>query len=730
MINAGAKLLAGYGRAFFNASTLEWDLVQIKIHYPFGQTIDNNPVQPGDILVENIGHIWTITQASVFNKAQEIFEVSLKLTNKEPHFSITPEFLLTTMGSISTPIKGLVNPFWNANVVDSQVYRRAMSFNIENQRHLQSTDLKTINGEPLIGSGDIAVLTQLTKEDIGLGLVQNVDSTDASTITKGVLSGSVLPGNVVLTNRALYTGGGLVGGGNLSHNRTISLGTPLTISGTSRNQVNTDSHSHAVFLNKEDVGLDLVDNTRDSDKPISTRVKEALDQKQDVLVNKVNIKSINHDPLIGNGNITIPLFNELASYPHLRAQATTKEDVGLGNVKDLDQRNAGHLSYGTVDDKRLPSTVVRTKTVVTAGNGLTGGGALEHDLVLELGDPESITPHSENVAHGTSHTHKLELSKEDLALGNVDNTSDLLKPISNLTQLALNAKQIKLESGSNIKTLNHISLLGPGNVTIPLFDALGTYPQLRAQGTTKHDVGLNNVDNTSDLNKPVSRAVQYIFDGVATINGQSLLDGGNFIVPVCCYESSAGNCDPNWFEERCSRWDGCEGGGIEYQAGTGLTLDSNFTFHVSNPLTTGKVLGFINGQEFRYGTSLTLEVGGEGIAYNAGTGLVLNSLTFRVDEVYIIDLINTHADEGIEYQAGTGLVLNNLTFRVDEVYIIDLINTHAGDDPVTISEGQGIEIGTGNTINIRPDSNGHGRRWASTNNPSGGSDGDMWYTYE
>lgn len=58
-------------------------------------------------------------------------------------------------------------------------------------------------------------------------------------------------------------------------------------------------------------------------------------------------------------------------------------------------------------------------------------------------------------------------------------------------QSALNAKQDTLSSGTNIKTLEGQSLLGSGNIDL-----------------TKSDVGLANVDNTSDLNKPISTATQ------------------------------------------------------------------------------------------------------------------------------------------------------------------------------------------------------------------------------
>lgn len=58
------------------------------------------------------------------------------------------------------------------------------------------------------------------------------------------------------------------------------------------------------------------------------------------------------------------------------------------------------------------------------------------------------------------------LSKSDVGLDSVDNTSDLNKPISNSTQSALDGKQDSLISGTNIKTINSESLLGSGNISI------------------------------------------------------------------------------------------------------------------------------------------------------------------------------------------------------------------------------------------------------------------------
>ena len=68
----------------------------------------------------------------------------------------------------------------------------------------------------------------------------------------------------------------------------------------------------------------------------------------------------------------------------------------------------------------------------------------------------------------------IDLSKTDAGLSNVDNTSDTDKPISTLTQIALNAKQATLANGTNIKTVNGNSLLGSGNLALNFIPLTGT----------------------------------------------------------------------------------------------------------------------------------------------------------------------------------------------------------------------------------------------------------------
>jgi hypothetical protein len=153
-------------------------------------------------------------------------------------------------------------------------------------------------------------------------------------------------------------------------------------------------------------------------------------------------------------------------------------------------------------------------------------------------------------------------SRINLGLGNVDNTSDLNKPISTNTASALAGKQATLVSGVNIKTINSNSIVGSGdlvltgvgetnttsnlgsgqglaapksgvnlpfkslvsgtNVTMSstadavtinatvdtstLLVKANNLSDVQSTTTSRTNLGLGNVDNTSDANKPISIA--------------------------------------------------------------------------------------------------------------------------------------------------------------------------------------------------------------------------------
>lgn len=87
----------------------------------------------------------------------------------------------------------------------------------------------------------------------------------------------------------------------------------------------------------------------------------------------------------------------------------------------------------------------------------------------------------------------ISLKANSSAISNVDNTSDVNKPVSSATQTALNLK---------------------ANLASPAFTGTPT-------GITATHVGLGNVNNTSDAAKPISTATQTALDAKLATNGSA-----------------------------------------------------------------------------------------------------------------------------------------------------------------------------------------------------------------
>jgi hypothetical protein len=103
------------------------------------------------------------------------------------------------------------------------------------------------------------------------------------------------------------------------------------------------------------------------------------------------------------------------------------------------------------------------------------------------------------------------LDKSDIGLGNVDNTSDADKPVSTATQTALDGKQ---PLDSDLTTIAGLTAT-TDNFMIAASSAWASRTPSQAKTSlalVKGDVGLANVDNTSDNDKPVSSATQAALD--------------------------------------------------------------------------------------------------------------------------------------------------------------------------------------------------------------------------
>lgn len=170
--------------------------------------------------------------------------------------------------------------------------------------------------------------------------------------------------------------------------------------------------------------------------------------------------------------------------------------------------NAGTLEQVLVETSAEQVTLTPKEGVISATNVQT---AIEEiAVVAATGGVTGVKGSAEtNYRKGN-----VEITKANIGLGNVDNTSDLAKPISTAQQTALDAKVDKTT------TVNGHAL--SGNVTV-----------------TKSDVGLGNVTNDAQ----VKRSEMGVASGVATLDTTGKVPASqlpSYVDDVLEYTSLAG----------------------------------------------------------------------------------------------------------------------------------------------------------------------------------------------
>lgn len=125
---------------------------------------------------------------------------------------------------------------------------------------ISATNIKTINGSSILGSGDMSV-----GGSVDSSIFQTTYRSDtARNNTYAAINGKQASGSYLTTTG---NGSGLTG------------------------------------LTKSQVGLANADNTSDANKPVSSATQTALNAKQDLLVSNTNIKTVGGQTLLGSGNI-------------------------------------------------------------------------------------------------------------------------------------------------------------------------------------------------------------------------------------------------------------------------------------------------------------------------------------------------------------------------------------------------------------------------------------------
>jgi hypothetical protein len=195
-----------------------------------------------------------------------------------------------------------------------------------------------------------------------------------------------------------------------------------------------------------------------------------------------------------------------------------------GDIEDQADLIALLLGYATDAELTAEATTRASADTTLQNNINTVAGDLSTETTARMaGDATNATDIS-NVNNAlTAHTGNTSnphaTTKAQVGLGNADDTSDLNKPISTATQTALDAKEPTITAGTTSQYYR-------GDKTFQTLD--------------KSAVGLGNVDNTSDANKPVSTAQATAIalkqdtlvsgTNIKTINSLSILGSGNLVI--------------------------------------------------------------------------------------------------------------------------------------------------------------------------------------------------------
>lgn len=177
-------------------------------------------------------------------------------------------------------------------------------------------------------------------------------------------------------------------------------------------------------------------------------------------------------------------------------RATTSEQEIESNLTD-------EISRATAKETQLDEKITSNAQAIAAET--SRAAAAEQELSKTINDEitratQAETTISQDLQTHTNRTdnpHKV--TKAQVGLDKVDNTTDLEKPVSVATQQELN------KLSSNIGTLNEQIVTHVGDRQNP-------------HHVTKEQVGLENVDNTSDADKPISTATQSALDQKAPID--------------------------------------------------------------------------------------------------------------------------------------------------------------------------------------------------------------------
>lgn len=239
----------------------------------------------------------------------------------------------------------------------------------------------------------------------------------------------------------------------------------------------------------------------------------------------------------------------------LTGQTPSVLDGVTENVQtQIDAKAANNAVVHLTENETISGAKTFTGKVVMKGNDNVGIGTTTPSEKLEVtgnvkatkfkGDGSALTNIPYPVTKVAGKTGAVTLVKGDVGLGNVDNTSDKNKPISNATQMALNDKQSRITANGFLKGDGTGNITAADETEVELVDLPQeifwatyketTYAEVKTAYDAQKVIFVN--DNTNNI-----YVLEGFEDGKFTFCAvKGLIDFGGIQTTTCSCSSSSG----------------------------------------------------------------------------------------------------------------------------------------------------------------------------------------------